>query len=608
MRTNNRILLGLLLLAGFSLRAQWTVQSITLKPGWNAVYLHVDASHTNLDGIVGADAGNPITEIWLWQPVLAPGRFINNPQQPAAVNNDWVAWNRNPSLTGGLQALSANSAYLVRNSSSQAYTWNILGRPAPPNYHWTAQGVNFIGFPTVPLNPPVVDNFLSPVPTLQSLAEIFYYPGNEAPGAAPNTAQLFALFSTPLKRGQALWIRANNVANNYFGPFEIVPQNPDGIYFYNHLGQYSLRLRNLTGNPLTITGSLAASAPAPAGQVPIVGVPPLLLRGAVNSSNTTYAFTDFSTPQAITLAPAGTPGSDVEMVIGLNRAAMTNGAAQPGDLYAGIFRLNDSLGFTQIELPVSAIKTSNRGLWVGNASVREVRQYLKAYQTDSSGQPVVSSLTATGAPYVVTNIDNSWGTVPSPFNLRLILHCDSNDTVRLLQRVYTGYDTRTNAILALSESRLDPANLATARRISAAHLPWTANNQTWRGAGAFQTGQTLTHVINLDYNDHASNPFLHTYHPDHDNLNALFNTVQPIGAESYGVKRTITLTLTPPAEDYNSLTVGSTRVEGVYQEDITFVGQAYGQGQNATNETRTISTRGSFSLTRISTIANLTPP
>ena len=29
-------------------RAQWLTQNITLQPGWNAVFLHVDASHTNL--------------------------------------------------------------------------------------------------------------------------------------------------------------------------------------------------------------------------------------------------------------------------------------------------------------------------------------------------------------------------------------------------------------------------------------------------------------------------------------------------------------------------------------------------------------------------------
>lgn len=59
---------GLLWLTLASAQAQWLTQSITLKPGWNAVFLHVDPSHTTLDALVGADGGNPIQEVWLWQP------------------------------------------------------------------------------------------------------------------------------------------------------------------------------------------------------------------------------------------------------------------------------------------------------------------------------------------------------------------------------------------------------------------------------------------------------------------------------------------------------------------------------------------------------------
>ena len=47
--------LCVLALIALPARAQWTTQSITLKPGWNAVYLHVDATHTNLDGSVAGE-------------------------------------------------------------------------------------------------------------------------------------------------------------------------------------------------------------------------------------------------------------------------------------------------------------------------------------------------------------------------------------------------------------------------------------------------------------------------------------------------------------------------------------------------------------------------
>lgn len=608
MKIMRYILLCGLLLAASPVWAQWTTQSITLKPGWNAVYLHVDASHTTIDATVGADENNPISEIWVWAPIIVPGRFINNPQAPTVANNDWSSWNRKPELTGELSQLTANNAFLVRNSSASAYTWNIVGRPVLPQYTWTSQGVNFIGLPTPPTNPPVVDNFFSPVPAFQSVAEIFHYPGGEGASAPPVTAQLFTLFSTPMKRGQAFWFRANNLHNNYFGPLQVIPQNVDGIDFSTDLGQYSIRLRNLTDRTLRVTNSVVASQAVPDGEVPIVGLAPLLLRGAINPTNQTFSFTDFSTPQVIELAPAGTPGSDAELVIGLNRTAMTNGLSQPGDFYAGIFRINDSLGFTQLELPVAAVKSSNRGLWIGNASVTQVRHYLKSAQKDGEGNPVVGEVTEAGAPFVIQSVDTSWGDVPSPFNLRLILHSDTNETVRLLQRVYNGAAPGGTHILALSERQLDPERLSSARRISAAHLPWSKENEPWTATGAFSPGQSLTTVIDVNHNDHASNPFLHTYHPDHDNLNATFDGVQPVGSESFSVRREIILTFTEPPPEYTSLTSGSTRVTGTYEENLTFIGKSYVAGSSTQNETRTLSTRGVFSLNRISSIPTLSLP
>ena len=606
MKTKLLLLLGALLLATLPARAQWTTQSLTLKPGWNAVYLHVDATHTNLDGAVRGDASNPISEIWLWQPVVAPGRFINNPQAPTVVNNDWAAWNRNPALSGTLTTLNANSAYLVRNSSGANYTWNLVGKPVPPRYTWTAQGVNFIGFSTPAANPPVVDTFFSPSPVMQNQAQLFYYPGNEAAGDPPTTRELFTKFSTPVKRGQAFWIRAGNLYNNYFGPVEVVAQTATGVRFGENLGQYSVRLRNLTLGTLTVTNTLLASQSAPAGQTAHVGLVPLLLRGQLNQTNLTYAYTDFSTPRVITLAPQGQPGSDIELILGLNRQAINAAAGNAGDLYAGILRISDSLGYSQLDLPVSAVRTSPAGLWVGNANVTHVRHYLKSFQLGPDNQPVLSTITTTGAPYVVTNVNSSFGPAARSFPLRLIYHVDTNNTVRLLQRVFSGFDAQTNSILAVKESLLNPARLATARRISAAHLPWSAPNAGWVATGGFGLGQSLTNVVTVDYNDHAANPFLHTYHPDHDNLNAAFNALQPVGAESYDIERKLVLTFTAPPVDFTTLTEGSARMVGGYQENITFKGRARTVGAVTTNDTRTITTSGDFSIQRVSTVPKLT--
>ena len=171
----------------------------------------------------------------------------------------------------------------------------------------------------------------------------------------------------------------------------------------------------------------------------------------------------------------------------------------------------------------------------------------------------------------------------------------------LLQRVYHGLRGASNVVLTTRESVLDPATLASARRISAAHLPFSPNNTFWpKATGQFRLGTNLTFNVALDYHDHASNPFLHTYHPDHDNLTPDFRRVETQGAESYSVNRQITLTFTPPGTDFASLTSAGGSLGGTYAEVITFSGRP--------GHTRSFNLSGVFTLNRLSPISTLTTP
>ena len=68
-RSFGPLLIGALLMAMTPLsQAQWQTQSLSLTNGWNAVFLHVDASYDVLDQQIGADTNNSIQEIWRWNP------------------------------------------------------------------------------------------------------------------------------------------------------------------------------------------------------------------------------------------------------------------------------------------------------------------------------------------------------------------------------------------------------------------------------------------------------------------------------------------------------------------------------------------------------------
>jgi len=500
-----------------------------------------------------------------------------------------------------------------------------------------------------------------------------------------------------------------------------------------------------------------------------------------------------------TLPPAGQPGADQEVVVGVKRSQITEEA---GTVLAGILRLKDADGYLQVDLPVSATAQSTAGLWVGDARVTQVSQYLNTYATDGSGalrigrrwtstsvdtftggdvgdgldlegtftyavnvgeatsatvgnvlfkkssdvpgytqtvqyqsatwlqpdygttaadnalesvmksigysgnpvkptfqmtveqgvryklqllfgesgsvnpwrgfnvlldgkvivpnlipgaytqrqgpfttqknvigvvltheftastnsikveldgagatstdilnrDPILNALTlerldsSTLAPelvavegaYILQSSSQRMVGVPKPFSLRLIVHDDGTNTV-LLQRVFVGTGVASNSIVTTKQTLLAAANLASARRISAAHLPWTAANTPWTFT---KDGFTSVATVNTPYDAVGSNPFLHQYHPDHDNLNAAFSAVLPKGNESYGITRTMRMTPAAVGDDFEAQTAGFKTRIGSYEETVVLEGA----GLNS----RTFKSAGTYGLNRISPITRLT--
>ncbi len=574
-----------------SSQAQWMTQSILVKPGWTAIYLHIDASSQSLDQLVGGDLANPISEIWLWKFSSGLAQYIDSPLSPLNGTSQWITWLRSsPGVPSTLLNLSPNAAYLIHSTATNNYTWRIKGKPAPPSYIWDISGLNLIGFATPSTNPPKFMNYLAPAKSINGITELYQYSGGNLD--IYNNPGPVVQYNTSVTCGQAFWIRAANVNNTYFGPFKVVLPNTTGIDFGDSASQFSLSLHNATVSNLTVTVKLLSSETPPSNQTPIVGTPPLLVRGALNTSNLTYACNVLNSggSQSWTLAPNGQSGSDIVVFLGINRYVLTN---NPGKLYAGILQFTDSLGFSEVNVPVSAQSASPAGLWVGNANVTQVSSYLKSHQIDANANLVVNS----NGSYVVTGINTNQGAVASPFPLRLIIHNRGNQSL-LLQRVFYGVRQETNVVVATTESVLDPAHLDTARRITANHLPWSATNASWAMSGQLALGGVLSAQVATDYNDQAVNPFLHTYHPDHDNLDARFENELACGQESYQISRQITLAISAPGNDFTSLTTASGTLSGNYHETITLGGLGAA--------TRTFNVSGVFAITRISPIATLT--
>eukprot|EP01035_Chromulina_nebulosa_P011060 gene11060-14803_t len=108
------------------------------------------------------------------------------------------------------------------------------------------------------------------------------------------------------------------------------------------------------------------------------------------------------------------------------------------------------------------------------------------------------------------------------FPLRVLLHVDDAGTARLLSQVFVGTlaPAPHNVGLCTRESGLKADAKATAARYVSTQLPLDTEIAT--GSGTVALGGTLVRTFTLGFNDRV-NPFVHAYHPDHDNRDARGN-------------------------------------------------------------------------------------
>ena len=507
----SRILLGILffstvLLSPFSALAQWRTQTFDLVKGWNAIYLHVDASYSDIEDFT---TGTPIKEVWFWNPSSSSLQFIDSAQTPVSTSSNWLSWDEDET-DPKLKQLLGNGAYLVNltenyideNGSAavlgedEVFKLSIKGEPVLPTYDWNSDGQNLIGFSITPtLDNLLFDNFIGLDSDLQNnVSSIYHYIGGELVDDSLVSTNPLGL---DVKRGAAYWVDANGLSNDFFGPFQLSLEDLGGVHFGDRLSAYRIRIKNVTNADLTVTLQIEDSESVPTLDdlptqtvlpddiISIEGTPPLLVRGEIDTTDLTYGYSELTSdsPTQWELAPAGEPNSETEIILGLNRAAMSGSV---DDFFAGILVFTDDYGYTQLEVPVSATVATTSGLWVGEAEVDQVRNDLTFFERNDDGTVFDDE----GNPTVLGTVQDYAG-VPRTYTQRLIVHVNDEGEMRLLQRIYYGVDKDDGLtrILATVEEALDPDQLGVARRISSVHLPWSSDNSGWLFDGDFGISQ-----------------------------------------------------------------------------------------------------------------------
>lgn len=586
MRSTSRLLplLAVVLLNAGLAMAQWTTQTISLRPGWNAVHLEVQPEPGDCDT---AFARFPIESAWMWNRRHVPVQFIQDTNTLVPGNPDWLAYlpPTHPSADQtSLFRLLGGKCYMIKMPNTGApMNWVILGRPVVAPAVWVTDSFNLAGFSVDAQSPPTYAAFFGPSAAHKnSTIYRLRIDGYWEPVPLPSI--------NPMSSGRAIWLRCQGFST-YQGPIQIVLEQSTGLPFGRVLNEQTLVIRNAsTATQSLVVRQLPSSTPpADPAFPPLAGEVPLA-----------YWYSSESAPGHWTNLPATltrsgmAAGAEWRLRLAVRRQDMTPPPSNGGGLeplYQSLLEVTSSPGSSRHLIPVSAygIQRSpsaqpsfagaraqssssdvlHAGLWIGSAVIDKVNQPALAGNPD----------TPLPAKY--------------EFQFRLILHVDGSGKARLLQKVIQMWKDGTykpdpddpgktivdepGRFVLLTDETLASAYSGAAlrdgqpvgRRFSTAAFGFPQPLPMTR-IGEFGADGSILECTNLlDYRD-PLNPFVHRYHPDHDNLNGSYMTTLEPGMESPTITRAIALEFT--AEDPDNLQLagwGSSQLGGHYRETIT---------------------------------------
>lgn len=548
----------LMALASGNLSAQWITREYGLVSGWNGVWLAGDATHTSVDELFAAYPA--ITEVWRWNPNPDQIQFTANPSTPTTNSDEWTAWKRNDPNERLLSKMVGNSAYLIRCSS--ATSLRIKQKVLPPEATWLISGANFLGFPaagTGVSGSPTMSAYFASYPSAATTvlapgSQIYKYIGGELSSANPMLVNPSGERMDPNK---AYWFQIPTVSD-FTAAVEYEVAGDDGLAFGRTLNAMTVGVMNRSTAGMTLNVSMEPSEAAPAGQPGVAGGVPLTRR-VFNNSTGSYDETPVQGGFAVTVDASGRLNLD----FGLDRTQVT---ATTG-IHASLLRIKDAAGLTDVRIPVTAEAATPAGLWGARVQVT----------------------------HVVSQVPGGSGSTTSqPFPLTFLMHVDAAGKATLLSQAFTGRLTtegnppgiavKENLVLAPGQSDIEP------RRYVSCQLPL---DLAIGGSGEVATGSSVTWNISITFSD-PTNPFVHAYHPDHDNLDAAFKSRAAEGEESYSIRRTCSFefTATPPSGASIS-GWGTTVLGGNYTETLT--------GLNS----RPLEVSGTFIMGRISETAEI---
>jgi hypothetical protein len=592
------LLAGVLLaVAGLADAACVSQQTITLQPGWNAIYIGVDPQVKDLATVF---AGLPVASVWRWRPDQGGARFIADPAEGLDALTGWFGWypaDRPEAFLSNLYQFEPNTAYLVKLEGSQSRQISVAGTPIYTAKQWQADAYTLTGITVDTSNPP-------------SFAE--YFAGSGAHQGQPvytlGSDGRWSLVTSPgsetLSPNRAYWIRTKGVSD-WSGPLRVVLEQGESLEFGSSVDRGRLVLRNLSG----ANGSFTVNR---------LGANTLPMVYGSSEPDGDVVFP----PLGNQLVLPAVAGSDTFLTLAPKRSEFTQ------NRHEQIFAITDEQGSCVLlaagadsAQPLVAAKAGNvpaayAGLWLGEVRVDAVSQaqsgHFEAAATDINGDGAINALDRRYVPDAPSSVP-----VPAQrsFSFRVLLHVDAEGQARLLKDViqmWQNGSTRPSPsdpdlneidqpgrfVLVTDKTRLSEFsgssmrdNVPVGQRVST--IGYDFAGDTLAMAGGFGPGQTLSADLQIG-SDFPTNPFLHRWHPDHDNLDEQQLPLPAGRAEAYAVRRQQQFVFEALEPDGGSSPEwGGSLVGGSFSEEISGLHRL------------PILVSGRFRLSRVSPVARL---
>ena len=573
-------------LATLTARAQWMTQRINLVEGWNAIHLKVNPVDTSCATVFSPDAyPTAITQVSWWN------RDRLDDGTGSAIT-DFCNWYRSVGEPSTFQRVIGDQRYLVY--STRPFALDVVGTPAIPS------GTIYLGeYNLVGVNVPNLAG--EDAPTYFEYFAPFYYRSPSWYGVTPANEKLRLANSVQATdASKAVWLETTGSGMTSFtGPFLLSLGNAEKVLSWTDDASLvrTLTVKNSSNDDRVLEIALASSLTPPTGHGTMTGNVALLRETTDWSggfANTVYV--PFLNDSATSFTTNIAAGATFELRLKPDTSRMP---ASEGN-YMGILEISDKgstisgelrpegtclyrVGaFASGSLAASDV-SSKAGLWVGTVVLAQVNRA----KTLSSAEP---------AGWNSTNLV----TAPHTFQFRLLVHVDAEGNAKLLKESFTATKVPDGDAYLLADRATAVAFRGeypngTIRRTSSANFPFI-EPLALTGGSFTAGGDTIGATFTQQYDD-KTNPFVHSFHPQHDNVE--FNNQKPsklgdgdegVGEyESWGVTREISLTFANADPVSANVEWNRTVTGGIYEETVS----------GLTGQGKPIVTRGAFRLTKV---------